>query len=60
MGNILSYLQNDTTFGSNSLALDSVNYSYYRNTSRLNHVNDTVTDAYYAVDIDDQQATLDA
>jgi RHS repeat-associated protein len=53
-GNILGYKRNGNTFGGKLLGMDSLTYKYVMGTNRLDHVNDTVPNGNYDIDIDGQ------
>ena len=55
-GNILQYLRNGTTAGSNPLGMDSLTYVYNANTNQLNAIHDSVPAANYENDLDNQSA----
>ncbi len=51
-GNILTYLRNGVS--NTSTSMDKLTYNYIAGTNQLKYVQDSVTDAVYADDIDDQ------
>ena len=55
-GNILKYLRNGTTAGSNPLGMDSLTYYYNNKTNQLNVIHDSVPAANYINDLDNQSA----
>lgn len=54
-GNILKYFKNGNLTGSN-VYMDSLLYTYYANSNQLLFVKDSITDARYSTDIDNQSA----